>query len=150
MATSADEDVIFATRFSKKLFVKPNHAGRRVRCDSHCVPEYPLGVQQLRLLVLPGVGGAGLHSSVLKVFAFPLRHHRQEDHHSSCFIARRSYEMLLSKVESIEVDQTLSDRLIWGSGTLTITGTGGTKETFPNVGEAIKFQEHLNDILHAN
>ena len=64
------------------------------------------------------------------------------------FIARRSYEMLLEKVESIEVNQTLNDRLVWGSGTLIITGTGGTKVAFPNVGGAIKFQEHLNEILH--
>ena len=47
------------------------------------------------------------------------------------------------------LNQTLGDRLIWGSGTLAITGTGGTKEEFPTVGRAMEFQKELNDILHA-
>ena len=65
------------------------------------------------------------------------------------FLTRTSYEMILEKIESISVNQTLSDRLIWGSGTLVITGTGGTKEEFPNVGGAVAFQEHLNEALHS-
>ena len=48
--------------------------------------------------------------------------------------------MILKKIESISVNQSLSDRFIWGSGTLIITGTGGTKEAFPNVGGAVAFQ----------
>ena len=67
------------------------------------------------------------------------------------FLARQSYEMLLNKVESIGVIQTLGDELIWGSGTLIITGTGGTKEAFPNAGGAIKFQRRflMNKQVHA-
>jgi hypothetical protein len=57
--------------------------------------------------------------------------------------------MILKKIESISVNQSLSDRLIWGSGTLVITGTGGTKEQFPNVGGAVAFQEHLNEALQS-
>jgi hypothetical protein len=55
--------------------------------------------------------------------------------------------MILQKIESISVNQTLADRFIWGSGTLVITGTGGTKEVFPHVGCAIAFQDHLNEAL---
>ena len=58
--------------------------------------------------------------------------------------------MLLNKVESIQVEQTLTDRIIWGSGTLVITGTGGTKEAFPDVGGAIKFQRHLDEAIHSS
>jgi len=64
-------------------------------------------------------------------------------------LARRSYEMLLNKIESINVDQSLTDRLLWGAGTLVITGTGGSKEIFDEVGRAIKFQRKLNEVLHA-
>jgi hypothetical protein len=57
--------------------------------------------------------------------------------------------MLLNKIESINVDQSLTDRLLWGAGTLVITGTGGSKEVFDEVGKAIKFQRKLNEVLHA-
>ena len=63
---------------------------------------------------------------------------------------RTSYEMILKKIESISVNQTLADRFLWGSGTLVITGTGGTKEVFSDVGDAIAFQEHLNEALHTD
>jgi len=78
---------------------------------------------------------------------FVLTNQRVMIHHG--FLTRTSYEMILEKIESITVNQSLSDRLIWGSGTLVITGTGGTKEEFPNVGHAIAFQEHLNEALHS-
>jgi hypothetical protein len=41
-------------------------------------------------------------------------------------------ELLLQKVEAIGVDQTLVGRLL-DYGTLRITGSGGTVETFPLV-----------------
>ena len=65
------------------------------------------------------------------------------------FLTRTSYEMILKKIESIAVNQSLSDRFLWGSGTLVITGTGGTKEEFPHVGDAVAFQEHLNKALQS-
>ncbi len=67
-------------------------------------------------------------------------------HHG--FLARTSYEMILQKIESITVNQSLSDCFVWGSGTVTIKGTGGTDEPFRDVGNAIAFQEHLNEALH--
>jgi hypothetical protein len=45
-------------------------------------------------------------------------------------IQRDSSETLLSKVEAIQVDQTIPGRML-NFGTITITGTGGTKESFP-------------------
>jgi uncharacterized membrane protein YdbT with pleckstrin-like domain len=150
MATSADENVVFATRFSKRLFIKPillAIVSIAVAIAFLYIPwEYRVYgfCCFLALAVLVFIPAF----SKYLLSHFVITNKRIMIHHG--FIARRSYEMLLSKVESIEVDQTLSDRLIWGSGTLIITGTGGTKETFPNVGEAIKFQERLNEILHAS
>ena len=46
------------------------------------------------------------------------------------FIERESMETLLSKVEAIGVDQGVIGRIL-GFGTVTITGTGGTQESFP-------------------
>ena len=150
MATSADENVIFATRFSKRLFVKPTLLAIVSIAIAIAFLNIPWEYSNhgfLCFLVLAVLVFIPAFSKYL-LSHFVITDKRIIIHHG--FIARRSYEMLLSKVESIEVDQSLSDRLIWGSGTLIITGTGGTKETFPNVGEAIKFQEHLNEILHAN
>ena len=150
MPTSSNENVIFATRFSKRLFVKPTLLA---------IVSIAIAIAFLNVsweysnygfwcfLVLAVLVYLPAFSKYF-LSRFVITNERIMIHHG--FIARRSYEMLLSKVESIEVDQSLSDRLFWGSGTLIITGTGGTKETFPNVGEAIKFQEHLNEILHAN
>jgi uncharacterized membrane protein YdbT with pleckstrin-like domain len=150
MRTSANEKVMYSTRFSRKIFIKPFLiAGVLVAVAVGCefVPwnygNYGLGaflLVALATIIVPFV----------KYYAseFVITTERIVIQHG--FIARRSYEMLLGKVESIEVDQTLGDRLVWGSGTLIITGTGGTKEAFPNVGGAIKFQEHLNEMLHGS
>jgi len=149
MATSSDENVIFATRFSKRLFVKPTLlaiVSIAIAIAFLFTPwqyrSYGFGCFLVLavLVFIPAI-------SKYWMSHFVITNQRIMIHHG--FIARSSYEMLLSKVESIEVDQTLSDRLFWGSGTLIITGTGGTKETFSNVGEAIQFQDHLNEILHA-
>jgi uncharacterized membrane protein YdbT with pleckstrin-like domain len=150
MATSADENEVFATRFSKKLFVKPTILAVVSVAIAVAFLNIPWEYRNYGFLCFLALAVLVFLPAFSKYFLshFVITDKRIIIHHG--FIARRSYEMLLSKVESIEVDQTLSDRLIWGSGTLIITGTGGTKETFPNVGEAIKFQEHLNGILHAN
>jgi uncharacterized membrane protein YdbT with pleckstrin-like domain len=150
MQTSANEKVIFGTRFSRKIFIKPILAAILLLALAIASLWFQwnyrfYGFGSLLLLailvaILP----------FIKYYAseFVITTQRIIIQHG--FIARRSYEMLLDKVESIEVDQTLNDRLVWGSGTLIITGTGGTKEAFPNVGGAIKFQKHLNEMLHGS
>lgn len=53
--------------------------------------------------------------------------------------SRRSVEILLTKVEAITVDQTLLGR-IFGYGSITIIGTGGTKEPFHLIGDPLEFR----------
>jgi uncharacterized membrane protein YdbT with pleckstrin-like domain len=150
MESSADEKVIFATRFSKKIFAKPLLAAFVFLVAAIVFTKigweysnYGFWCSLLLavLALLPPFSKYFLSQYVLTNKRIMIRHG---------FIARQSYEMLLNKVESIQVDQTLSDRIIWGSGTLIITGTGGTKESFPNVGGAIKFQKHLDEAIHAS
>src|SRR5262249_4503313 len=57
-------------------------------------------------------------------------------------IARYTTELLLSKVESIGVNQGLLGRLL-GYGDLTVTGTGGAREVFHRVGDPIDFRNHV-------
>ena len=53
-------------------------------------------------------------------------------------ISRKTLEMNLSKIESVNVDQSIFERLL-GYGTITIIGTGGTKESFLNIVEPLLF-----------
>jgi hypothetical protein len=57
-------------------------------------------------------------------------------------IARYTTELLLSKVESIGVTQTLAGRLL-NYGDITVTGTGGAREVFRRVGDPIGFRNHV-------
>ncbi|HXE56973.1 MAG TPA: PH domain-containing protein [Gemmatimonadales bacterium] len=57
-------------------------------------------------------------------------------------LQRRSLETLLGKIEAIGVEQGLLDRLI-DRGTITITGTGGTREAFANVSNPLEFRRQV-------
>jgi membrane protein YdbS with pleckstrin-like domain len=58
------------------------------------------------------------------------------------FVERESDETLLSKVEAVAVDQGIVGRM-FGFGTLTITGTGGTDEAFPRIAQPLEFRRQI-------
>ena len=58
------------------------------------------------------------------------------------WIQRRTLETMLSKVEAIGVDQTIFGRML-GFGTITVTGTGGTKEPFANIANPLDFRRQV-------
>lgn len=60
-------------------------------------------------------------------------------------ISRKTLEMNLSKIESVNVDQSIFGRLL-GYGTITIIGTGGTRESFPNISEPILFRKKFQEL----
>jgi hypothetical protein len=57
-------------------------------------------------------------------------------------VARYTTELLLGKVESIGVQQTLLGRLL-NYGDLVVTGTGGAREVFPRVRDPIGLRNHV-------
>ncbi len=57
-------------------------------------------------------------------------------------VARYTTELLISKVESIGVTQSLTGRLL-DFGDLTVTGTGGAREVFRRVRDPIAFRNHV-------
>ena len=57
-------------------------------------------------------------------------------------IRRDTLELLLSKVESIGVDQTVTGRIV-GYGSIVVVGTGGTRETFRNIARPLDFRKHV-------
>jgi uncharacterized membrane protein YdbT with pleckstrin-like domain len=58
------------------------------------------------------------------------------------FIRRHSLEVLLHKVEGIGVNQSILGR-IFGFGTIIVTGTGGTKETFDQIDSPLEFRKQV-------
>jgi hypothetical protein len=64
--------------------------------------------------------------------------------------SRKTIEMLLNKVESIEVSETTAGRVL-GYGTVVVIGTGGTSEPFHKVAHPLEFRnrvQHQIEKLH--
>jgi uncharacterized membrane protein YdbT with pleckstrin-like domain len=56
--------------------------------------------------------------------------------------SRKTIEMLLNKVESIEVSETAIGRMM-GYGTIVVIGTGGTLEPFHKVAHPLEFRNQV-------
>lgn len=56
--------------------------------------------------------------------------------------SRKTIEMLLNKVETIEVRETFFGRML-GYGTIVIIGTGGTPEPFDKVAHPLEFRSQV-------
>jgi uncharacterized membrane protein YdbT with pleckstrin-like domain len=56
--------------------------------------------------------------------------------------SRKTIEMLLNKIESIEVKETTVGRVL-GYGTIAVIGTGGTMEPFPRIARPLEFRSQV-------
>ena len=59
-------------------------------------------------------------------------------------IRRNSFEVLLTKVEGIQVDQGILGRIL-GYGSVTVTGTGGAKDPFPRIAKSLNFRRIVQE-----
>ena len=57
-------------------------------------------------------------------------------------VQRHTLETLLNKVENISVEQGLLGRLL-NYGTIQVTGTGSTRETFSNISDPLEFRKQV-------
>lgn len=64
----------------------------------------------------------------------------------SGFIRRNSLDLRLTKIESVEVNQTLLGR-ICSFGTITLTGTGGTHQSFRGIVDPVETKKKINHII---
>ena len=64
-------------------------------------------------------------------------------------LERRTLELNLNKVESIEVEQTLWGRL-FGFGQIEVIGTGGTREQFDRIGQPMDFRKAVAEATEAH
>jgi uncharacterized membrane protein YdbT with pleckstrin-like domain len=58
---------------------------------------------------------------------------------------RRTLELLIRQVEAISVDQSVTGRL-FNFGTITLTGTGGVRETFHNISNPLEFRRSIQSL----
>lgn len=63
-------------------------------------------------------------------------------------LSRKTVEMNLSKIESVNVDQGILGRIL-GYGTVRIVGTGGTKETFFQINNPLEFRKQFQALSAA-
>ena len=61
-------------------------------------------------------------------------------------VHRHTLELVLAKVETIGVDQTVPGR-IFNYGTIVVTGTGGTQEAFREIANPIEFRKQVQSEL---
>ena len=59
------------------------------------------------------------------------------------FLSRRTIELLISKIESIGVDESPSGRIL-GFGTVIVRGTGGTPESFDRIAHPLEFRRRVH------
>ena len=64
-------------------------------------------------------------------------------------VKRRTKEMNMDKVESVEVDQSILGRLL-DYGTVTITGTGAGLESLPGVARPIELRNSITGVAHSH
>lgn len=60
------------------------------------------------------------------------------------FIRRNSIEVLLNKVEGIQVNQGIWGRIL-GFGSIIVSGTGGMKDPFHKIDEPLEFRKRVQE-----
>lgn len=113
-----------------------------------------LAVVGLLMLLLPGVPAFGLAvlalAALLGVAVFITVHNAEfavtnkRVIMKTGWLNRRSLELLLSKIESIAVNQGLGGKL-WGYGTIVVSGTGGSHEPFQNIADPFEFRKQVQE-----
>jgi uncharacterized membrane protein YdbT with pleckstrin-like domain len=65
------------------------------------------------------------------------------------FIQRRTNEMNMDKVESVQVDQSILGRIL-DYGTVVITGTGAGLEALPGIARPIELRNSITGVPHGH
>jgi uncharacterized membrane protein YdbT with pleckstrin-like domain len=60
------------------------------------------------------------------------------------WIRRRTFEMFLTKVEGIGVEQGIIGRIL-GYGTIIVIGAGGTREMFHKINAPLEFRRRVQE-----
>lgn len=63
----------------------------------------------------------------------------------SGLIKRKTFEMNLNKIESVNIDQSIIGRIL-GYGHIMVIGTGGSKEEFKYIKQPITFRKKFQEL----
>jgi uncharacterized membrane protein YdbT with pleckstrin-like domain len=138
-----NEHVVYKTRLHWVLFVKPVLlilVGIVLAVVLRQVAEPPWLWMVGGAVVLAGVGWWFVHYVEVMTSEFAVTSSRLIL--KVGLISRYTTELLLTKVESIGVQQDLTGRVL-NFGDLTVTGTGGAREVFRRVRDPIGFRNHV-------
>jgi len=138
-----NEHVVYKTRLHWMLFVKPGLltlTGIVLALLLRQVLDPPWLWMIGAAVALIGLAWAFVHYVELMTSEFAVTNTRLIL--KVGLISRYTTELLLTKVESIGVQQGLMGRLL-GFGDLTVTGTGGVREVFRRVRDPIGFRNHV-------
>ena len=138
-----NERVVYKTRLHWVLFARPALAALAGIVVTVAVGALT-GLEWLwygsLIVVVAGLGWAAMRAVELLTSEFAVTTTRLI--FKVGLIGRYTTELLLGKVESIGVQQTLPGRLL-NYGDLVVTGTGGVREVFPRVHDPIEFRNHV-------
>ena len=138
------ESVVYRARLDKSIFTIPGILGALtliVLVASYWYPEE---------LFVGGIFGALFVSTALSAYThysgseFAVTNKRVIM--KTGWIRRRTLETMLAKVEGIGVDQTLLGRM-FNFGTIEVTGTGGTKESFKRIAQPLEFRRQVQGAI---
>jgi len=107
------------------------------------------GIESGKLHIMEGVGVALLICGVAAILLGMVRRNATEMALRNRRVviktglaSRKTIEMLLNKVESIDVSETAFGRML-GYGTIVVIGTGGTPEPFHKVAHPLEFRSQV-------
>ena len=107
------------------------------------------GIESKNLHIMEGGGVALIVCGVLAILMGMVRRNATEMALTNRrvviktgLVGRKTIEMLLNKVESIEVSETVLGRML-GYGTIVVIGTGGTPEPFDQVAHPLEFRSRV-------
>jgi len=137
------EEIIYETRLNRIIFVGP------------CLLAFILVISGVYSLTQKNVGWAvGLFVIAALAFLNPYIRYRTSHFVVSNrrlliqvgLLNRRSFEMLLNKVESIAVAQDVFERML-GYGRVAVIGTGGSRESFQSIDAPIEFRREVQTAI---
>jgi uncharacterized membrane protein YdbT with pleckstrin-like domain len=144
------ERVVYKTRLHWALFLKPGLVfvgGIALALVLRQVQDPPWLWMIGAAVALIGLGWGLVHYVELMTSEFAVTSSRLIL--KVGLISRYTTELLLTKVESIGVQQGLVGRVL-GYGDLTVTGTGGAREVFRRVRDPIGFRNHVQQASLGN
>jgi uncharacterized membrane protein YdbT with pleckstrin-like domain len=136
------EEVTYRTRLHRVIYAGPILVGALGVLVVLC-SVYRGGLPLASLGGLPLLAAAGLALArwiVARTSEFAVTNKRVMIKRG--LVRRHTLELLLTKVESIGVDQGVVARL-FGYGGIVVIGTGGTRESFDNIARPLEFRKQV-------